>query len=231
MKIVPCAWGYVVPLLIAGAGVALWGLWWLGLPVLIVAGWVLWFFRDPERPLPQDPDAVVCPADGRVCAVGETVHPDFPDGRARYMAIFMNVFNVHVQAAPLDGIVTRVEYRPGEFLHAETDKASERNEANDLWLDTAVGPVLVRQIAGRVARRIVCRARPGDRLRRGEKFGLIRFGSRVEVFVPLSMELGVRVGQRVNHTTTVIGRAPIESKPVGGGAAAGRTGEAGVYHC
>lgn len=208
MTIVSYAWRYAIPLIIAGAALWAWAAWWLGAPVLLVAGWVIWFFRDPVRPMPRDPAAILCPADGKVCVVGETAHPDFPGGRARHMAIFMNVFNVHVQAAPAAGQVARVEYRPGEFLHAESDKASEKNEANDLWLQTPGGPMLVRQIAGRVARRIICRVRPGDSLRRGEKFGLIRFGSRVEVYVPASVELTVKVGQRVQHTTTVIGRWP-----------------------
>lgn len=210
MTIVSYAWRYAIPLIILGAALWAWAAWWLGAPVLLVAGWVIWFFRDPARRPPPDPSAILCPADGKVCVAGEVAHSDFPGGRAKQVAIFMNVFNVHVQAAPAEGQVERVEYRPGEFLHAESDKASERNEANDLWLRTARGPVLVRQIAGRVARRIVCRARPGDSLRRAEKYGLIRFGSRVEVYLPIEAELAVRVGQKVSHTQTVIARWPVK---------------------
>ena len=212
MKIVHYAWRYAVPLILLGSALLAWNWYWLGIPVLVVAAWVIWFFRDPDRPIPRDKTAVICPADGKICRIGEVAHPDFPGGRAKHVDIFMNVFNVHVQCGPMNAVVQRVEYRPGSFVNAEWNKASDENECNDLYLKTAHGPLLVRQIAGAVARRIVCNSQRGDRLRRGEKYGLIRFGSRVEVYMPVDFEVTVKVGQRVKNTTTILGHAPAKKE-------------------
>jgi phosphatidylserine decarboxylase len=155
---------------------------------LLLTLWCIWFFRDPQRVIPQDADAVICPADGRV-------------------VIFMNVFNVHVNRSPVDGTVERIAYRPGAFFNASFDKASDLNERCSLLLRLRDGrPVVCVQIAGLVARRIVCRVKEGAFLHGGERFGLIRFGSRVDVYLPPGTTPAVAVGQVTAAGATVIAR-------------------------
>lgn len=192
----------VLALLAAVAGVL------LGEDILLAAAAALlaaaascaFFFRDPERRAPDSEDAVVAPADGRVTAVtaGDGDRP------GRRVSIFLSLFDVHVNRSPAAGRVASVTYRPGEFRAAFRADSSERNERNDLEMECGRGPLRVRQIAGVVARRIVCRAAPGERLRRGERFGLIRFGSRTEVLLPPNCRPTVRPGDRVRGGETVI---------------------------
>ena len=166
--------------------------------------WVVWFFRNPPRIVPEGEGLIVAPADGRVIGVG-----DDPEGDGLRVCIFMNVFNVHVNRYPVDGEVIAVDYVPGRFINASFDKASEDNERNRLTMVTPDGhQVRFVQIAGLVARRIVCWAGAGDHGRRGDIFGLIRFGSRVDVHVPAGSHIWVRVGQRVTAGETVLGRLP-----------------------
>lgn len=175
--------------------------------------WAVWFFRDPERLAPADPDAIICGADGVVCHIGPgtpppeaAVHPDDCRGMTR-VSVFMNIFNVHVNRAPVAGIVERIAYRPGRFFNASLDKASEHNERLSLVLRRSDGGVMVVvQIAGLIARRIVCRVKEGDRLAAGERFGLIRFGSRVDHYLPAGAVPAVTLGERVVAGQTVIGR-------------------------
>jgi phosphatidylserine decarboxylase len=167
---------------------------------------VLLFFRDPQRRVPGEPGLIVSPADGRVVAVApELSAAGLPTGRTR-VSIFLSLFNVHINRSPVDGEVTGVQYHPGGFLPAFDHKASERNEQNRIDLDSGGVSIRVVQIAGLIARRIVCRIRPGDRVERGERIGLIKFGSRVDLFLPATIQLRVKVGDRVQGASSVIGQ-------------------------
>jgi phosphatidylserine decarboxylase len=192
--------------------VALFGGWfwspifWIG---LIVAGWIAYFFRDPKRVTPVAPDLVVSPADGRVSAVTIGVAPKelgLGETSRRRVSIFMSVFDCHVNRAPVAGTVSKIVYTPGKFVNAELDKASEGNERNGLVIDTAHGPVGVVQIAGLVARRILCFSREGDSLAPGERIGMIRFGSRLDVYLPVAANVLVAEGQTAIAGETVIAR-------------------------
>ncbi len=189
----------------------------LAVLALVFTLFTAYFFRDPDRVIPTEPGLVVAPADGRVLSVEEVDETTFMGGRARRVTIFLNVFNVHVQRSPVSGVVRHYEYRPGKYLVAWEPKASELNEQASLGIETPEGPVLVRQIAGLVARRIVTRPREGDTLERGARYGLIRFGSRVDLFVPVSWEIAVEPGDQVRAGSSVIGRisgSPVPGDPV-----------------
>ena len=171
-----------------------------------LALFVLWFFRDPEPTLPDDEDVVVAPGQGRIIVVDEVDHVPVLDGPARKISIFLSVFDVHVQRAPVSGDVRYLEYKPGTYLAAWADKASDENEQASLGIEARHGPVLVRQIAGLVARRIVTDPTEGDRVERGRRFGLIRFGSRVDLFMPLHWEVLCSVGDKVRSGSTPVAR-------------------------
>jgi len=184
---------------------------WVG---LALTAWCTFCFRAPPRVVPRAPDLVVSPADGRISAVTLTVAPKelgLGEQTRRRVSIFMSVFDCHVNRAPLAGKVKAVIYTPGKFLNAELDKASEGNERNGVVLETANGPVGVVQIAGLVARRIVCFAKPGDELLAGQRIGLIRFGSRLDVYLPVSASVLVAAGQRAIAGETVIARFGTEN--------------------
>ncbi len=179
---------------------------WIG---LILTAWCVYFFRDPARVTPLDADVVVSPADGRVSAVAIGVAPKelgLGEQSRRRVSIFMSVFDCHVNRAPLVGTVKSIVYTPGKFINAELDKASEGNERNGVVLDTAHGPVGVVQIAGLVARRISCFVAEGEALSAGQRIGLIRFGSRLDVWLPLAANVLVAEGQRAVAGETVIAR-------------------------
>lgn len=169
---------------------------------------VLWFFRDPERPIPEGDRLVVSPADGRVMFVREVEEPRFMGGRAVMVSIFLSVFDVHINRSPVAGEVQYREYVPGQFLAAWDESVGEVNERAYLGLVTGPYRVLVSQVAGLVARRIITWAQVGDRLQRGERFGLIRFGSCTQVWLPPGSEVLVAPGDRVKGGQTVIGRLP-----------------------
>jgi phosphatidylserine decarboxylase len=165
------------------------------------------FFRNPERSVPRDEKAILSPADGRVLSIEEGVVSSLIDGPCKKVSIFMNVFNVHVNRMPFPGTVTAIEYKPGKFFSANLDKASELNERNSVVVTTDDGrKILTVQIAGMVARRIVCWVNEGMEMARGERFGLIRFGSRLEVFMPSDTEISVTVGEKVKAGETIVGR-------------------------
>jgi phosphatidylserine decarboxylase len=166
------------------------------------------FFRDPQRAVPADPDALLAPADGRVVIVREVDEPFFIKGKARQVGIFMSPLDVHVNRIPLDGSVEYKQYYPGKFLPAFRDKASTDNEQTHLGLVTPHGKVLLKQIAGALARRVVCHPATGDRVARGQRYGLIKLGSRVDLFFPVEWETGVAVNQRVRGGETVLARVP-----------------------
>jgi phosphatidylserine decarboxylase len=174
----------------------------------LVALWVPWFFRVPEPDGPRDPQLILAPANGRVVSVVETAEPEYLGGPARRISIFMNVFDVHVNRHPMDGVVEYRRYRPGLFLNATLDKASENNEQLTLGVRGERGRVTVKQIAGLIARRIVCDAEVGERVRQADRLGLIRFGSRVDTFVPLETAVRVAVGTRTTAGVTVLGEWP-----------------------
>ncbi|MXW18288.1 MAG: phosphatidylserine decarboxylase family protein [Gemmatimonadetes bacterium] len=167
---------------------------------------VAYFFRDPERHIPSDPLLVVSPADGKVMSVGPVPDEHFMGETAIRVTIFLNIFNVHVQRAPLGGRVAHYDYRPGTFVAAWREEASRENERASLGIETDAGPLLVRQIAGLVARRIATYPREGDTVERGDRIGLIRFGSRVDLFLPPDWPVTVRPGDKVRGGETPVAR-------------------------
>ncbi len=174
------------------------------LPVWLIAIFIIQFFRDPPRPVPAQPNAVVSPADGRVLRVQKAVDP-YTQTEALLVSVFMNVFNVHSNRSPVDGTIERVEYQAGTFVNADLDKASTENERNALVMKLPSGQRLsVVQVAGLIARRILCYVKAGDALSRGQRYGFIRFGSRVDVYLPLSAQPKVAVGDKVYATSTII---------------------------
>ena len=179
-------------------------LFWIG---LILTAWCAYFFRDPVRGTPADDRLVVSPADGVVSSVGPAVPPrelGLGSGEMTRISVFMNVFSCHVNRAPVRGKITRIEHRPGKFLNAELDKASQENERNGLVIDSPNGTVAAVQIAGLVARRIVCWAEPGGNIGIGERFGLIRFGSRLDVYLPEGSRSLVSEGQTAVAGETIL---------------------------
>jgi phosphatidylserine decarboxylase len=174
------------------------------IPLWLVAIFVIQFFRDPPRQVPPQAGAVLSPADGRIVKV-ERVRDAYTERDTLLISVFMNVFNVHSNRAPVDGTVEKVAYAPGKFVNADLDKASTENERNAMVMTLAGGErITVVQVAGLIARRILCYVKPGDVLARGQRYGFIRFGSRVDVYLPLSSRPKVAVGDVVHATTTVI---------------------------
>jgi phosphatidylserine decarboxylase len=173
-------------------------------PLLIIAIWVVYFFRDPERTGDRGEHLVVSPADGLVVMVTDVAEPAFIAGTATRISIFMNVFDVHVNRYPVNGIVKYLQYNRGLFLHAAHEKASLDNEQMSVGIESGSRRLLVRQIAGLVARRIVNYAKVGDRAEQGARMGIIRFGSRVDVFIPPDSSVRIKVGERTVAGTTVL---------------------------
>lgn len=185
-----------------------WGLWLLAFAVLVVALWVVYFFRDPERRGPRGDGYVVSPADGKVVMITEVDEPAFVKGRAVRISIFMNIFNVHVNRYPVGGQVAYLHYNPGKFLNAAAEKASLENEQMSVGIESGGRRILVRQIAGLIARRIANYSRLDDSVSQGERMGIIRFGSRVDVFVPTDARIVTKLGERPVAGTTVLAELP-----------------------
>ncbi len=185
--------------------IATWLVGWWSVPFWIWAVFALQFFRDPTRVPPMDADAVIAPADGRIVVV-EKVRDLYLDREALKISVFMNVFNVHSNKSPVDGEIKGLWYTPGSFVNADLDKASSENERNALHIVTARGDVTCVQIAGLIARRILCYVKPGDRLTRGQRYGFIRFASRVDVFLPATARAEVSIGQKVTGGRTILAR-------------------------
>ena len=199
---------YLIVLLVASVLTATFFGWW-SLPVWIALVFMLQFFRDPPRVIPEGEGLVLCPADGRVIVVGDAPDPYRGGAKSVKVSIFMNVFNVHSQRSPVDGTVKEVAYAKGLFVNAAFDKASSDNERNALVirLDNGVEISCV-QVAGLIARRILCYVHPGDRLERGQRYGFIRFGSRVDVYLPPGSVPKVAIGDKVKASSTVLAELP-----------------------
>ncbi len=176
---------------------------WLGGVLLVLGAFVLFFFRDPERTPPSDPELIVSPADGRVMEVVEEARGECP---GRRISVFLSIFDVHVNRAPVAGRIAAMEYRKGQFYAAMRGRASEQNEQNVIHVSNERGEVVFKQIAGWVARRILCWKAVGDSVTRGERVGMIRFGSRVDIWLPDRVEILVRPGQHVAGGSSILAR-------------------------
>jgi phosphatidylserine decarboxylase len=197
-------WPFIIPL--AVVTVLLFALGWknAGVVLLVLTLFVLFFFRDPERAVPGGEGVVVSPADGKVIVIKDIHEPDYLKEDVKQISIFLSVFNVHVNRIPVEGTVEVVKYNPGKFHVASVDKASLMNEQTAMVIAKGRNKVLVKQIAGLIARRIICYAKPGDTVTTGERYGLIRFGSRVDIFLPKDAELKVKLGDRIEGARDVI---------------------------
>lgn len=185
-----------------------WGLWLAAFVVLLLALWVAYFFRDPERSGQRGPSLVVAPADGKLIMITEVEEPSFIQSRAIRLSIFMNVFDVHVNRYPVDGVVKYIHYNKGKFFNAAAEKSSLENEQMSVGIDTGRYRLLVRQIAGLIARRIATYSRLDEKVKQGDRMGIIRFGSRVDVFLPLGSRINARLGDATTAGVTILGELP-----------------------
>jgi len=197
-------WPFIAAAIDAALAAGWFAGWWWSVPLWLAVAFVVQFFRDPPRAIPGDQRTVVAPADGRIVAVEKAEDP-YLKRPATKVSVFMNVFNVHSNRSPVDGEVKQSWYNRGAFVNAALDKASVENERSALWLRSDAGAdVTCVQIAGLIARRILCYAKAGDRLRRGDRFGFIRFGSRVDVYLPGEARVKVALGEKVRAASTVL---------------------------
>jgi phosphatidylserine decarboxylase len=203
MKIDRAGFPFIAAALVPAAALAATRRYALSAPFAVLGAFMAYFFRDPERQVPQDPDVVVSPADGRIMIAGPTDRRWAPPGDWKQITIFLSPMDVHMNRAPVAGRVTRIDYRPGRFLPAY-DEGSNDNELNEVWIDYHGRPVVFRQVVGMLARRIVCRVHEGETLERGQRVGLMKFGSRMDVFLPMEATLLVSVGDRVVGGETVL---------------------------
>jgi phosphatidylserine decarboxylase len=209
------------PIFIGGITLALH--WWIAAGILIaVALFCFSFFRDPDRSIPIDQDAVVSPADGRVVVITEEENAGRPGTR---ISIFLAIWNVHVNRSPLTGIISEVKYLPGKFLAAWDPKASIQNEQNVFTLSTAGGHIEFKQIAGLIARRVVSWKKPGESVRRGERIGLVRFGSRMDIWLPREAQITVKVGDTVHGGSSMLARWSVQSSNVSSDVALAEAGQ------
>jgi len=185
-----------------------WGLWLAAVVLLLIALWVAYFFRDPERTGDRGASLVVSPADGKLIMITEVDEPSFVKGRAIRLSIFMNVFNVHVNRYPVDGVVRYVHYNVGKFFNAAAEKSSLENEQMSVGVETPRYRVLVRQIAGLIARRIVTYSKVGETVKQGDRMGIIRFGSRVDVFLPPGSTVRAKLGEATTAGVTILADLP-----------------------
>jgi phosphatidylserine decarboxylase len=185
-----------------------WGLWLAAFVLLLLALWVAYFFRDPERTGERGPSLVVSPADGKLIMITEVEEPTFVQGRAIRLSIFMNVFNVHVNRYPVAGVVKYVHYNKGKIFNAAAEKSSLENEQMSVGIETGRYRILVRQIAGLIARRIVTYSKLGEVVKQADRMGIIRFGSRVDVFLPVNSSLRAKVGDITVAGVTILAELP-----------------------
>jgi phosphatidylserine decarboxylase len=196
----PFIGGALTLAIVAGAAVT----WPLSLPFVILAGFFAFFFRDPHRRVVNQADDVLSPADGRVLVAGPAVSTAAPPGAWLQISIFLSPMDVHVNRIPVTGRVTRVSHTPGRFLPAYRHEAATINERSEIWIDHAGEMVVARQIVGMLARRVVCRVLPGTEVKAGDRYGIMKFGSRMDVFLPLTADIRVQVGAMVRGGETVI---------------------------
>ena len=198
-------WPFLAISLVLAVAATMWCAAW-SIPLWIIFVFVLQFFRDPAREIPQEAGIVLSPCDGRVIKVERAQDP-YAQREAILVSVFMNVFNVHSNRSPADGKVEKIQYFPGKFVNADLDKASAENERNAVVLTTNDGQtVTFVQVAGLIARRILCYIKVGDVLARGQRYGFIRFGSRVDVYLPLTATVKVSIGDKVSATTTILAK-------------------------
>jgi phosphatidylserine decarboxylase len=197
------AYKFAVPPLVAGIVCVALGWRWPGGVLIFLGLFVFYFFRDPNRTIPADPGAVVAPADGHIVEVVDEAFESMPGKR---VTIFLAIWDVHVQRAPVTGTITKVDYRPGSFLAAYRTRASVENEQNVIYMDTPIGRLVFKQIAGAIARRVICWKQTGEKVARGDRVGLIRFGSRVDVWLPAEAEIVVRRGQKVKGGESILSK-------------------------
>jgi phosphatidylserine decarboxylase len=197
MGIDKAGWPFILGALVIALAMG----WWLGrlwsIPLVVVAAFFVFFFRDPDRRVPTDPDLVLAPADGKVMFVGPPPFPGAPPGEWQLISIFLSPLDVHVNRTPVEGRVARVEYHPGKFLPAYRVDAGTHNEWTEVWFERGGTQMVLRQIVGILARRIVCRVKPGETVERGQRFGIMKFGSRIDLFLPPAATIRVKVGDRV----------------------------------
>jgi len=197
---------FILPLGILTIIFAAFGFIWIAILFFLASAFVTWFFRNPQRKTPDNANAVISPADGQVIKIEDVPENDFLSGPSKKISIFMNVFNVHVNRIPYSGTVDRVHYNKGNFFSANLDKASSLNERNSILVKTENGKeILTVQIAGLIARRIECWIKEGMHVKKGDRFGLIRFGSRLEVFLPSDSVTSIKIGDKVKAGETLIG--------------------------
>ncbi len=213
MRIDPAGWPFILgaflpAVLVASLGSPLWAV-----PLAVLGLFFLYFFRDPERQSNSAAADVISPADGRVVIAGDALADAAPPGPWRQISIFLSPLDVHVNRAPISGRVTKVEYRPGKFLPAYRREAATDNERNEVWIDHEGHTVVCRQVVGILARRIVCRVQAGADLRAGQRFGVMKFGSRIDLYLPPGSTLRVTVGDRVQAGVTVLATLP-SAQPV-----------------
>ena len=190
---------FVVALALMSFGLTGWAL-----PFAMLAGFFAFFFRDPSRSAPAQPGAIVSPADGRVVHAGEPAAEAAPSGSWQQVSVFLSPLDVHINRTPIGGTITRVQYRPGRFLPAYRREAAIENERCETWIEHDGQLVVCRQVVGALARRVVCRLQPGMRVALGQRFGIMKFGSRMDVFVPTAASLQVKVGDSVRGGETVV---------------------------
>ncbi len=204
MRIDPAGWPFIAGALVLALVIGLLGGLWLALPVAALAAFFAFFFRDPERRITSRDDAVLSPADGRVLVAGEAEPAAAPRGTWLQISIFLSPMDVHVNRVPVSGRVTHVEYTPGRFLPAYHADAAGTNERSEIWIDHNGHQVVARQVVGILARRVVCRVAPGTAVQAGDRYGIMKFGSRMDVFLPTTAEILVRPGDAVRGGETVI---------------------------
>jgi len=205
LKIDSAGWPFIIFFAVAVLLTSFAGnLWLTAIPVLLTL-FILYFFRDPERATPSGSDLFIAPADGYVVQIREIIEDELADEKMIEVSIFMNAFNVHVNRLPCDATVKEVKHYPGRCMAAWSEEASKCNEHITVLLDTEYGNIVVRQVAGLLARRTVCRVKPGDLLKRGDRFGIIKFSSRVDLFMPLGTDLKVKLKDKVKAGESIIG--------------------------
>lgn len=206
MHIDKAGWPFVIPPALVALAGGLLGVWWLVAAMAALSAFMLFFFRDPHRNVPVEPGLVLAPADGKVLIAGDADPAVAPAGEWTQVSVFLSPVDVHINRVPIGGQVTKVEYRPGRFLAAYRWEAASANERNDVWIEHQGETVVCRQVVGVLARRLVCRANVGDRVRAGDRYGLMKFGSRIDLFLPRRARLCVSAGDRIRGGETVVAR-------------------------